>query len=63
MTAIASANRLRPGPQILTPEKVRELFHPDWTARRSGLKGFAARYNLREGFDHTILWYRRHHWL
>lgn len=63
MTAIASANRLRPGPQILTPEKVRELFHSDWTARRSGLKGFAARYNLREGFDHTILWYRSHHWL
>jgi nucleoside-diphosphate-sugar epimerase len=63
MTAIASAIRLRPGPQILTPEKVRELFHPDWTARGSGLKGFAARYNLREGFDHTILWYRSHHWL
>ena len=63
MSGIATVNCLRPGAQILTPSKVRELFHPDWTARGTGLPGFYARYDLREGFDHTILWYRSRRWL
>jgi hypothetical protein len=25
--------------------------------------GFAARFGLVDGFRHTILWYRQHHWL
>ena len=63
MNGVATLNGLRPGPQILTPEKVRELFHPDWTVREPRLPGVSARYGLREGFDHTISWYHRQHWL
>ena len=55
-----------PVSQILTPAKVRELFHPDWVAHDRSLAaatGFAARYDLPEGFRHTIWWYRACGWL
>jgi dTDP-D-glucose 4,6-dehydratase len=42
------------------------LFHPDWVAhdrRLAAALGWSARYDLAEGFRHTILWYRRHRWL
>ncbi|HSH99920.1 MAG TPA: NAD-dependent epimerase/dehydratase family protein [Reyranella sp.] len=64
--AVASLNAGRPSPQIFTPSKVRELFHPDWVAhdrRLTAALGWSARYDLTEGFRHTILWYRRHRWL
>jgi nucleoside-diphosphate-sugar epimerase len=63
---VAALNGLRPSAQILTPAKVRELFHPDWVAHDRSLAaatGFAARYDLAEGFRHTIWWYRHHGWL
>jgi nucleoside-diphosphate-sugar epimerase len=63
---VASFNSLRRSAQILTPAKVRELFHPDWVARDRSLAaatGFAARYDLTEGFRHTIWWYRSRGWL
>jgi nucleoside-diphosphate-sugar epimerase len=66
MSAIAALNSLRPGAQILSPAKVRELFHSDWTVHDRRLAeaiGFSARYGLREGFRHTILWYRERGWL
>jgi len=66
MKAVAGLNRLRTGAQILTPGKVRELFHPDWTVhdrRLAALTGFSARFGLADGFRHTILWYRAHGWL
>jgi nucleoside-diphosphate-sugar epimerase len=66
MNAVASLNRLRPGAQILSPAKVRELYHSDWTVherRLAAATGFAARFGLVDGFRHTILWYRHHHWL
>jgi nucleoside-diphosphate-sugar epimerase len=66
MNAVAGLNSLRPGAQILSPAKVRELYHPDWTVHEHGLAdalGFAARYGLVDGFRHTILWYRQRHWL
>jgi len=63
MSGVAFLNSLRPGPQILTSEKVRELFHPDWTVHEPRLPGDPVRYGLQEGFRHTILWYRRHGWL
>ena len=66
MKAVAGLNRLRTGAQILTPAKVRELFHPDWTVhdrRLAALTGFSARFGLADGFRHTILWYRAHGWL
>lgn len=66
MAAIATVNAFRPSAQILTPAKVRELFHADWTAHDRALAaatGFAARYDLAKGFSHTILWYRARGWL
>jgi nucleoside-diphosphate-sugar epimerase len=66
MNAVARLNSLRPGAQILSPAKVRELYHSDWTVHEHRLAeatGFAARFGLAEGFRHTILWYRHHHWL
>jgi nucleoside-diphosphate-sugar epimerase len=52
--------------QILTPGKVNEIFHSDWTVhdrRLAAAIGFRARYDLAGGFGDTILWYRRHGWL
>jgi nucleoside-diphosphate-sugar epimerase len=66
MAAIAAVNAIRPSAQILTPAKVRELFHPDWVAHDRTLAaatGFSARYDLTEGFRHTIWWYRARGWL
>jgi len=66
MNTVARLNSLRPGPQILSPAKVRELYHSDWTVHENRLSqalGFAARFGLVDGFRHTILWYRAHHWL
>lgn len=64
--AAAGLNSLRRSAQILTPAKVRELFHSDWVAHDRSLAaatGFAARYDLIEGFSHTICWYRAVSWL
>ena len=47
--AVAVLNGVRPSAQILTPGKVRELFHTDWTVHDRQLAaalGFAARYDL-----------------
>jgi nucleoside-diphosphate-sugar epimerase len=66
MGAVARLNALRPGAQILSPAKVRELYHSDWTVHEHRLAeatGFVARFGLVDGFHHTILWYRRRHWL
>jgi nucleoside-diphosphate-sugar epimerase len=63
---VAALNTLRRSAQILTPSKVRELFHPDWVVHDRTLAaamGFAARYDLTEGFRHTIWWYRQRGWL
>lgn len=63
---VAALNGLRPSAQILTPAKVRELFHPDWVAHDRSLAaalGFVPRYDLPAGFHHTIWWYRAHGWL
>jgi 2-alkyl-3-oxoalkanoate reductase len=70
MDGIARLNALGQalgGPvQILTPGKVNEIFHGDWTVhdrRLAAAIGFAARYDLASGFADTISWYRRHGWL
>ena len=52
--------------QILTPPKVDEIFHSDWTAhdrRLAEVLGFHPRFDLGTGFGETILWYRRQGWL
>jgi nucleoside-diphosphate-sugar epimerase len=70
MTAIARLNAvghsLGGSAQILTPGKVNEIFHSDWTIhdrRLAAAIGFQARYDLVRGFGDTVLWYRRHGWL
>ncbi|HJQ57680.1 MAG TPA: NAD-dependent epimerase/dehydratase family protein [Vineibacter sp.] len=58
--------RLTGQPAILSPGKVREIFHPDWRVRDrrlAGALGFAPRLDIRRGFTETIDWYVRHKWL
>ena len=66
----AQTNQLRQAlggsAQILTPPKVNELFHPDWSVHDRRLAqsiGFAPRFDLAEGFRDTVLWYRARKWL
>lgn len=64
--AVAKLNAKRSSAQILTPGKVREIFHVDWVAhdrRLAAALGWSPRYDLRSGFSHTISWYRDHRWL
>jgi 2-alkyl-3-oxoalkanoate reductase len=70
MAAIARINAIGHslgGPvQILTPGKVAEIFHSDWTAhdrRLAAALGWRPRFDLATGFSETILWYRRQGWL
>lgn len=70
LSALGHANaglRILPGyTPMLTPEKVRELTHPDWVAdRRSILSATDWRPTLPvdRGFPATIDWYRLHSWL
>ncbi len=68
--AVARWNALRQSavgpPQILTPAKVNEMFHPDWTVhdrRFAEATGFKPHYDLKEGFRETVLWYRARKWI
>jgi nucleoside-diphosphate-sugar epimerase len=70
MAAVARANiighSLGGSVQILTPGKVNEIFHSDWTThdrRLAASLGFHPRFDLATGFGETILWYRRQGWL
>lgn len=70
MAAVARANvighSLGGSARILTPGKVGEIFHGDWTAhdrRLAAALGFSPRFDLATGFGDTILWYRRQGWL
>lgn len=52
--------------QILTPPKVNEIFHSDWTIhdrRLPAVLGWAPRFDLATGFAETIAWYRQAKWL
>lgn len=70
LTALGHANaglRILPGyTPMLTPEKVRELTHPDWVAdrrRTPAATGWKPRIPVDRGFPATIDWYRLHSWL
>ncbi|MGI9499568.1 MAG: NAD-dependent epimerase/dehydratase family protein [Geminicoccaceae bacterium] len=70
LAALGHANsglRILPGyTPMLTPEKVRELTHPDWVAdRRTILAATSWRPSIPvdRGFPATIDWYRLHSWL
>ena len=62
----ALRNSLGGSVQILTPRKVAEIFHPDWTVhdrRLAAAIGFVPRYDLEATFADSISWYRARHWL
>lgn len=50
---------------MLSPGKAREMLHPDWSVSPAELAPGAppARFDLDEGFAHTLAWYRAHGWL
>ena len=50
----------------LTPDKLRELYHPDWVCRENPLAetaGWAPALTLDQGFAATVEWYRAQGWL
>jgi nucleoside-diphosphate-sugar epimerase len=52
--------------QILSGDKVKEIFHKDWCVRDhrwAAAVPWRVRYGLEEGFGDTVAWYRRHGWL
>lgn len=70
MAVLAGLNGFRQslgGPvQILTRDKVAEIFHPDWSVRDHRLAatlGFRPRFDMVAGFQDTVDWYRRQGWL
>lgn len=51
---------------MLTKAKLRELFHPDWVCNLSRprvLNEWQPRTRFKEGFERTLLWYKRKDWL
>lgn len=70
MSAVACgqqiAARLTGRPAILSPGKVREIFHEDWVVtdrRLAAVLRLAPGFDLERGFADTIDWYRQHKWL
>jgi nucleoside-diphosphate-sugar epimerase len=54
-------SRLTKNPQVLSSDKVSELYHPDWVASGPRLADFTAwqpRFDLASGFADTLAWYR-----
>lgn len=51
---------------MLTKGKLRELFHADWVCKLSHprvLEEWQPRTRFKEGFERTLLWYKRQDWL
>ena len=51
---------------MMTPGKVRELFHPNWAVTGSPLAeyvGWEPQVTIEDGFARTVRWYREHHLL
>jgi nucleoside-diphosphate-sugar epimerase len=51
---------------MLTPGKVREMLHADWTSRDGAVTaatGWRPQVDLDTGFAETVAWYRRNRWL
>ena len=51
---------------VFAPDKVREMFHPDWVCRDRGLgrlTGWRPAVGIAEGFERTFDWYRAEGWL
>jgi nucleoside-diphosphate-sugar epimerase len=70
MTALASvtalSSRLVGRTSMLTPGKVRELFHEDWVARNNLLEDALDWYpsvRAEQGFANALEWYKAHNWI
>jgi len=70
MTGVASVQqmlaRATGRPAILSAGKVREIFHRDWVVtdhRLAQALDWRPRFDLRDGFADTILWYLSNRWL
>jgi 2-alkyl-3-oxoalkanoate reductase len=70
VTGIARANlwlsSLTRAEPMLTPDKVRELYHHDWAVtdqRLTELTGWAPRIALADGLASTAAWYKAQRWL
>ena len=70
MAVLAELNTLRQslgGPvQMLTRDKVAEIFHADWSVhdrRLAAALNFQPRFDLAAGFQDAVAWYRRAGWL
>ena len=53
-------------PPYFSPGKLRELYHPDWVARRASdgpLADWNARHTFETGFPVTLDWYRAEGWM
>jgi nucleoside-diphosphate-sugar epimerase len=64
--ANAVIHRVTGGTAMLSPGKVREFLHRDWTSRDHALTSATSwqpTIGIDKGFAETIAWYRRHHWL
>ncbi len=51
---------------LLTPGKVRELYHPDWVCRDNpvcGIAGWQPKIGIEEGMGLTFRWYKDNGWL
>jgi nucleoside-diphosphate-sugar epimerase len=62
MAAVATViSAMNKQPQVLTVDKLSELYHTDWVTRRpalSEISDWRPRYNLAAGFADTLNWYR-----
>jgi len=56
-------SRLLRRAMVLSPEKVAELYHPDWVAKGTKIKGWQPRVQFQEGFDLALSWYQANGWL
>jgi nucleoside-diphosphate-sugar epimerase len=64
--ANAAIHQVTGGTAMLTPGKVREFLHRDWTSRDQALTAatnWQPTIGIDKGFAETIAWYERHHWL
>jgi nucleoside-diphosphate-sugar epimerase len=59
--AVAPLRLVSPHPMMITPGKIRELYHDDWTCR-GGLTANPPT-GLADGFAKTAAWYRKEGWL
>lgn len=55
--------RITGKPDVLSPQKVNEIYHADWVARGGQLAGWEPQIGFERGCAETLLWYRKHGWL